>query len=372
MSAKKILLFSWRGVKHPHAGGAEIVTHEYAKAWVKAGYAVTLFTSAFPGAKLEETIDGVRIIRRGGQILSVQWEAWKWLIFENKESFDLIVDQFHGLPFFTPLYARTKKLAFIHEVTKEVWKYNPLSEPFHSLVSFFGQAGEPFIFRLFYRGVQFLTVSESTKKELTGYSISEQNIKVIYNGVNIVAVKDRRKKPIITFIGAIAKDKGIEDAIKTFALLKNSHYRFWVIGKYDDDYFQEVKKIVHQYQLDSEVKFWGYVSEQKKFELLAQSLVVINPSVREGWGLTVIEAAAMGTPTIGYKVSGLKDAIIDGKTGLLSERKTPADLAELTINLLESAKKYNRMQKEAKKWAKSFDWSKSTKESLLFLKKIMK
>lgn len=119
----KILIFSWRGPKHPHQGGAEIVTHEHAKAWVRAGHDVTLFTSHFDDAEFEETIDGVKIIRAGSQILTVQLKAFLWYFFRNKNSFDLVIDQFHGLPFFTPLYVRSQKLAFIHEVTKDVWKY---------------------------------------------------------------------------------------------------------------------------------------------------------------------------------------------------------------------------------------------------------
>ncbi len=121
-----ILILSWRGIGHPNAGGAEIVTHEHAKGWVKAGHQVILFTSYFPDAKREEVIDGIEIKRYGRQMLGVQWEAFKWYLFGVHCKFDLVIDQFHGIPFFTPFYVRSKKIAFIHEVAKEVWRLNSL------------------------------------------------------------------------------------------------------------------------------------------------------------------------------------------------------------------------------------------------------
>ena len=360
----RILLFSWRGPKHPHEGGAEIVTSEYAKAWIQKGHQVVWFTSAFEGGKDHEIIDGIEIIRRGSEILSVQLQAIKWYLLQNRHRFDLVIDQFHGLPFFTPLFVKTPKLAFIHEVTKNVWRYNPLSEPWHSIVAFLGQRGEPFIFKLFYKNVPFLTVSDSTRNELIEWGIPKKNITVIHNGVKKVAPLNIPKKKIITFFGAIAEDKGIEDALKVFVLLKDQNVRFWVIGKYDNLYFKKVKRLVKKLDLSAKIKFWGYVSERKKNQLLAQSLVIVNPSVREGWGLTVIESAQMGTPTVAYKVSGLQDAIVDQKTGLLAKSKTPEALSSLVRKLLSDKKLYQFLQKEDKKWAKQFDWNISTKKSL--------
>lgn len=121
--------------------------------------------------------------------------------------------------------------------------------------------------------------------------------------------------------------------------------------------------------LDNKVKFWGFVSEKKKFDLLQRSLLVINPSVREGWGLTVIEAAFVGTPTIGYKVPGLKDAIVHMETGVLVAKNSPDYLAQAVKELLDHKTKYFRMQKAAQKWAAGFKWQKSTQLSTKLIEK---
>lgn len=363
-----ILILSWRGIGHPRAGGAEIVTFEYAKAWVKAGHNVTIFTSFFPGAKNVDEIDGVNFLRSGSEAIGVKWKAFLWYISGAHEKFDLIIDEFHGLPFFTPLYVKSKKLAFIHEVAKEVWKLNPWPKPFNLIPWIFGCIFEPLIFKLFYNNILFMTVSESTKLDLVKWDIPSKKITVINNGVNIIIKSDnyqKEKKKTIIYLGALTKDKGLEDAIKTFSILnQKQNFQFWIVGRGEEQYVKNQKLRIKNSGLNKKIKFWGFVDEQKKFELLSKAHILINPSIREGWGLTVIEAAAMGTPTIGYNVPGLKDSIINYKTGLLVNDRTPNNLAVRITELMNDTKIYKKMCFEAKKWSKNFNWKKSTKRSL--------
>lgn len=370
-----ILVFSWRGPGHPNAGGAEIVTHEHAKAWVKAGHKVTLFTSNFDGGKKQEVIDGVNIIRRGSQIFGVHWQAFKWYLFKNHPKFDLVVDQFHGIPFFTPLYVREKKLGFIHEVTKEVWKLNPWPKPFNLIPYIVGTLFEPLVFNLLYKNIPFMTVSNSTRKDLEDWGIERKNIFIVHNGVSskpLKGIKDKEKKTTITYLGAISKDKGIEDALKVFSLLKqeNNDFQFWIIGKSDVDYLSYLNKQAKNLGIEGNIKFWGYVSEDKKNNLLARSYLLISPSIREGWGLVVIEAARMGTPSVGYDVAGLRDSIIGNKTGILTRKNTPEEMAENVLRLVRNQPRYIRMCHYARKWSNKFSWANSVEQSLSLLKEV--
>ncbi len=176
----RILILSWRGPGHPKAGGAEQVTHEHAKAWVEAGYSVSLFTSAYRGCTKNTSIDGVEIIRRGNEILTVQLSAFFWYLFSRHEKFDLVIDHFHGIPFFTPLYIRIIKVAFIHEVAKEVWKLNPWPAPFKYIPYYLGPLFEKLIVKFIYRNISFMTVSDSTRFDLIKIGIDKNDIKVIY------------------------------------------------------------------------------------------------------------------------------------------------------------------------------------------------
>ena len=240
-----ILIFSWRGPGHPNAGGAELSTHEHAKAWVATGHPVTLFTSYFEGGKKEEYIDGVKIIRKGSDVFGVHVQAFFWYLFDNHMKFDLVVDEFHGIPFFTPLYVKTQKLGFIHEVAKEVWWLNPWPKPFNLIPGIIGTLFESLIFKLFYRHTSFMTVSESTKKDLLDWGIPVDNVKVIHNGINFISTKaGKEKKKTLMFLGALAKDKGVEDALKVFSIInkKDLAFQFWVVGYGSPDYLKELKK----------------------------------------------------------------------------------------------------------------------------------
>lgn len=367
-----ILILSWRGPGHPNAGGAEIATHEHAKGWVKAGHQVTLFTSSFPKSKKEEIVDGVEIKRAGNQFFGVHLQAIKWYLFTKHPKFDLVVDQFHGIPFFTPIYVRAKKFAFIHEVAKEVWRFNQWPVPFNFLIAGFGNIFEPLIFKL-YRKIHFMTVSDSTKNDLTVWGIPKQNITIVHNGIIVPKViLKKESKNTVVFLGALTKDKGIETAIICVDYLQkkfDKDIQFWIIGRGDQKYLEFLKSKADSLGVKN-IKFCGFVDEGKKFELLAKAHILINPSIREGWSLVVIEAAAMGTPTVGFNVAGLRDSIIDGKTGVLSNEQTAEALANKIVELLKDEIKLKQLSKNAIFWSKNFSWKKSTKFSLKLIEKI--
>lgn len=369
-----IVIFSWRGPGHPNAGGAEVVTQIHGQAWAQAGHKVTLFTSTFPSAKEYESIKGISVIRRGSQVLGVKLQALLWYL-SNSQKVDLVVDEFHGIPFFTPLFVKTKKLAFIHEVAKEVWRLNPWPKPFNLLPSIIGTALEPFIFKFFYKDISFLTVSESTKKDLVSYGISKDNITIIKNGVNISQapkkLSPKAKKKTVMFLGAISQDKGIEDAVEVFSLINEitDNCQFWIVGKASLEMEKHVIKKLETLGIKQNTKYFGFVSDKKKFELLGKAHVLVNPSVREGWGLVNIEANAVGTPVVGYNVAGLRDSVVDEKTGYLVEFKDTKKLAMSILKLLNDNKLYNRMSENSKIWAKKFSWEKSTKASLALIEK---
>src|SRR5665811_1558618 len=96
-----ILLYNWRDIKNPEAGGAEVFTHENAKRWVEKGHNITWFTSVFPGCKKEEIIDGVNIIRDGGKF-TVYLKAREYYQKQFKGKFDVIIDEINTMPFFNP------------------------------------------------------------------------------------------------------------------------------------------------------------------------------------------------------------------------------------------------------------------------------
>ena len=369
-----ILVFSWRDPKHPTAGGAEQVMHEHMKGWAGAGHKVTLFSSRFTGGLLQEKLDGVNIIRRGDQYIGVKIAGYLYRR-NNKDKYDLVVDQFHGIPFFTPLYVAKKPiLAVLQEVAKEVWFLNELPIPFNWLVGLLGYLFEPLIF-LFYKKVPFMVGSNSAKTDLTKMGIAENHITIVPHGVIVEKpnpMRGKEKIKTIVFLGALTKDKGIEEALKTFSILnRKGNFRFWVIGRGSPEYLKYLSFLCIKLNIDNKVKFWGFVNQKKKFELLARSYLLINPSVKEGWGLVNIEANAVGTPVISYKSVGLIDSVKEGVSGLFSKENNSVSLADKVWELSNNQKLYQRLQETSLIWSNNFSWSMSKKMSLQLLNRIV-
>lgn len=363
-----ILILNWRDIKHPLAGGAEISTHEHAKGWVRNGHRVTIFSSYFPNAQFREELDGVSVIRRGSHY-TVHLYALLYYLVNARHTVDLVVDEFHFIPFFTPLFVRGKKLAFIHETAQHLWFHNIFFP-----INYVGFLLEPLFYR-FYSRVPFMTVSQSTKKDLIKFGIAAEHIHVIHNGTADVSVRTKKEaEPTIIYLGRLAPDKGIEDALSAF---QKVHIRFprsmlWIVGKEEKtEYTVKLKETLTRYGLIPYVNFFGRVFEKKKHRLLRKSWILIHPSMKEGWGLSVIEAARQGTPTVGYRVSGLTDSVVHGRTGLLSDRGDSNALAENIILLCRDREMYNRLSLNAKRWSKQFTWDNAVSQSTYLIEHLL-
>jgi glycosyltransferase involved in cell wall biosynthesis len=366
-----ILVLSWRDPKHPTAGGAEQVMHEHMKGWIKAGHTVTLFSSRVKNLPSEERLDGVNIIRKGDQYVGVKIAVFLYWQ-KNKDRYDFVVDQFHGIPFFTPLYIDKPKLAVLQEVTKQVWFLNELPFPLNWIIGFLGYVFEPVIF-LFYRTVPFMVGSESAKKDLIKMGILGKKITVVPHGVIIEKPNPfpkKEKTKTVIYLGALAKDKGVEDAIKAFAILnKKGSYNFWIVGRGALQYQKYLLSLAESLGLDKKIKYFGFVDNKQKFELLAKAHVLVNPSAREGWGLVNIEANTMGTPVVAYSSPGLVDSVKNGQSGILCNLNTPISIVNKVEKIMEE-KIYRKFQTGSLLWSESFSWKTSRRNSLSLLKEI--
>jgi glycosyltransferase involved in cell wall biosynthesis len=364
-----ILIFNWRDPQNPKSGGAEIVTLEHAKAWAASGNAVTWFTSEFKSSKKEEEIEGVNIVRRGN-ILTVFLHAPYFYLF-SKQKFDLVIDEIHGIPFFTPLFVRIPKIAFIHEVAGEIWDYM-----FPFPINKIGKIIEPLYFKL-YGNVKFWTDANSTIDDLVVKGIKRKNCLAIncpinHKSLNSLPVKETI--PTFIFVSRVVKMKGIEEVIRAFFYILRDlrDAQLWIVGDGDKEYVEELKETMRTYSISPKVKFFGRVDENKKFELLRRAHILLHASVKEGWGLVVIEAASQATPSVVYDVAGLRDSVKNGKTGVVLKENSAKEMAREASKLFKDQKTYTSFQKNALAWAESLTWDKATKQSLALLNATVK
>ncbi len=364
-----ILILNWRDPKNPKSGGAEIVTMEHAKAWAKNGHHVTWITSRFPRSKSSETIREVNIIRKGNY-LTIYLLAPILYLF-SKTKFDLVIDEIHGLPFFTPLYVRKPKIAFIHEVAGEIWDYM-----FPFPVNKIGKIIEPLYFKL-YGNTKFWTDAESTVDDLVKKGIKRKNCLAINCPVLNELLKTLPQKetaPTFIFVSRVVKMKGIEEVIRAFFYILRDlkDAQLWIVGDGEQKYVEELKETMRSFSISPKVKFFGKVNERKKLKFMKKAHILLHASIKEGWGLVVVEAASQGTPAIVYNVSGLRDSVKNSKTGIVLRENTAKEMAREAINLIKDKKRYAAYQKNALAWAKSLTWGKATKQSLDLINNVAK
>ena len=368
----RILILNWRDIKNPSSGGAEILTHEIARRWIKQGHSITYFSSEFPNCSSEESIDGINIVRRGHPDMrylfgSVHFQAFLYYKKHFQGSFDVVIDEIHGLPFFTPLFVREKKVALICEVADQLWKkmYGP----------FFGTIGrimELIYLRLIYRNTLYLTISQASKEDLIKNGVKAKMITVLPMGITI---PDRVKRfpkenfPSLLYVGRLSKSKGIEDAIIAFKYVfdRIKNLKFFIVGRGDRNYTLFLQNKVKSLNLAKNILFLGFVSEQNKFELMSKCHILIVPSLKEGFGLTVPEAGSVGTPSIVYNTSGLSEVVKDKKSGIMCKENNPHELAQNIEALLNNKKLYDKLSKGAYEESKKYSWDSTASFALKIL-----
>ncbi len=354
----KILIFNWRDIKNPDAGGAEVFTHENAKRWAEAGHQVTQFSARFPDGPAEEVVDGVNIVRAGSKY-SVYFEAREY--YKNNNGFDVVVDEINTVPFFTPDFVKEKIIVLIHQLAREFW-FHETSFPVALMGRYFL---EDFCLKK-YKNFPTMTVSNSTKQNLL--DLGFKNIFVVPEGIKFTPlgkVPAKEKNPTFIFVGRLKKAKKPQDAIKAFNIVRKEipSARLWIVG---NGYYREMLEKI----AGNGVEFLGRVSEEKKLELMGRAHAILVPGIREGWGLIVTEANACGTPAIAYDVPGLRDSVEDFKNGILVGPR-PEKMAEVMISFVSNKELRDRLSKNALEHSRQFSWDKSAKETLKLLQSIV-
>lgn len=354
-SRGRILVVNWQDLANPLAGGAEVHLQENLKRLAASGFDITLLCSNFAGGQSELVWEGVRILRRGGRF-DFNWQV-PFLIRRllKEETFDLLMEDINKIPFYSPLYQPLPVLAVVPHLfaTTVFHEINAL------LASYIYVCEYPV--RWVYKKISFCVISESTRTDLVDRGINPSQIRVIHCGVD----KDiyshspkipKSEDPLIIYLGRLKKYKSVQHLIEAFARLRSRVDRARLVILGEGDYRATLEAQAKERGLESAITFTGFVSEEEKVDYLRRAWVAVCPSLKEGWGLTNIEANACGTPVIAADVPGLRDSVRHGSTGRLYPYGDIDQLENDLYAIVNDSKLRDSLAQNGRAWAAEFDW----------------
>lgn len=349
-----ILILNWQDWTNPLSGGAEIHLHQTFKRIAAMGHRVTLLCCGYEGAAREETIDGITILRRGSRNTFNFVVPFEYLLRLRHEAFDVVIDDLNKIPFYTPLFVRKPLLALCHhffgstifqEVGVAAGSYVYLSEQ---------------LVPLLYKRTPFLTVSPSTIEEMLTRGFSRSQFTLAMNAIDHELLRKgtqaKSEKPLFAYLGRLKKYKQVDHLLRAFALVRRElpTAELRIVGRGDDE--ARLRALAKELQIEDACTFVGFVSQQEKPQLLEQLWAVVNPSIKEGWGIVNIEANACGTPAIAADNPGLRDSVRHNETGLLYPSGDITALAETMIQFATDEALRTRLAEGGLRFAQQFTW----------------
>ena len=347
-----IVVVTWRDLANPQAGGAEVLVDRLLVELSRRGHDVTLVCGGPVGLR------PYRVIEAGGTYS--QYLLAPLAVMRKCADADVVIDAENGIPFFSPLWRKRPRVCLVHHLHTDQWA-DRFPKPIARSAAFL----ESNVMPVLYRQTDFVAVSESTRDSLQRIGVSSDRITVIESGVDIPSAIGgvsllKSTTPLFVCLGRQVPHKRTELVLEAWSLIAEDVGGELVILGDGPDH----PAITKQAGTVPQTRVLGKVDEQERTELLHKAWFQINATHHEGWGITVLEAAAARTPTLAFDVPGIRDAVLDGKTGILipeqvgtnakrlaEEWKSLAIDAQLRMDLAETA--YERAVQQT--WERSID-----------------
>ncbi len=348
---------------NPMSGGAEVHLIEIFKRFVDRGDDITLLSSGFSGCAKTDEYDGIRIIRSGTRE-TFNFTAPKAIRkLDRTENFDLIVEDINKIPLYTPLYLKKPLLVIIPHLfgTTVFSETNPVLASYVYLMEL------PVAY--VYRKAMFEVISDSTAEDVKKRGVPKEHIRIVHCGMDHSTYTVDRglskfEQPTILYVGRIKRYKSVDVILRAMpdVLEKIPGARLVIVGSGDN--LQELELLSDKLGISGNVVFTGFVSMEEKVDWMRRSHVIVNPSPKEGWGLTNIEANACGTVAVASDADGLRDSVKDGETGLLFPYGDSRALAERVLIILTDDELRERLTGNAVAWAGKFTWDKCAQKTM--------
>lgn len=348
----RLLVINWLDRENPQAGGAEAHVHEIYGRLARRGHDVSLLCSGWDGCAPEVVLDGIRVHRVGGRWDFALHVVGGYRRLHREQPFDLVIEDINKLPLFAPLWVKEP----VDVVVPHLFGWTAFREAGWAVASTVVVAERAI--PLVYRGCDFTAISESTRSDLMARGVPVERTRVIYCGIEsgtfTPAPDERSPTPIIAYVGRLRRYKGVELILQAVAAMQDRRTEVEIAGSGDDR--PRLEALAQSLDLGRRVRFLGFVSEEEKIALLRRAWVVSLTSPKEGWGITNLEAAACGTPVVASDSPGLRESVLDGRTGFLVKHGDVSELAAAYDRIIADPALVTRLGTAGRAFAESFTW----------------
>lgn len=351
---ERILVLNWQDRENPQAGGAEEHVHQVFGRMASRGYEVTLLASGYPECEPRVRLDGIDVHRTGGRYSFSLAAPLYYRRHLRRERWDVVVDNLNKVPLFSPWWVSAPVVPLVHHLFG-LTAFRQASFPL-AAATWLMERPLPLV----YRGQPTIAVSQSTRDDLRARWLHAP-IEVIPVGVDTSLCTPHPEgretpRPTLLYLGRLKRYKGVDLLARAVAKLvrRGLHIDFLIAGAGDGR--PALERLVAELGIKDRVIFLGFVDDTTKIDLMRTSWVHGLTSPKEGWGITVLEAGACGTPSVASDSPGLREAVLDGKTGLLVPHGDIEALAGAIRRLVTDRALRLRLGEEAHRYAESLSW----------------
>ncbi|MCU1457357.1 MAG: glycosyltransferase [Actinomycetia bacterium] len=358
----RVNILAWRDLEDPEAGGSEIHAANIAKLWAEAGIEVTMRTSFSAGMPQVGWRDGYRVIRKAGRYMVFPRAAFSETMGWHGNR-DGLVEIWNGMPFFSPLWVRGPRCVFLHHVHKQMWQ---MALP--PRLALAGDTLERRVAPKLYRQTPVITLSESSKHELVHeLGFRSERVTVVPPGIDPMFHRggQRSPTPLVVAVGRLVPVKRFDLLIEALVDLKTRvpALEAVIVGEgYENDMLHALRE---KHGAEDWLTLAGRLSDADLIALYQRAWVLASASAREGWGMTITEAAACGTPAVVTRIPGHVDAVVEGSSGLLVD--DPADLSGAIGSIVADPQLLDRLSAGALANAERYTWAATAYKTLAVL-----
>lgn len=344
----RVRVLAWRDLEDPEAGGSELHMDEILRRWAAAGLAIDVRTSAVPGRPSRVRRHGYFVERRGGRYQvfpQVVWRGWR----HDRHDYDALFEIWNGVPFLAPIWFHGARLTLVHHVHESMWKMS-LPAPLDRLGWWIEHRLSP----IFYHG-GLVTVSRSSAEEIRDM-LGVRRVAVVPNGISpfFSPGGERSPSPLVLAVGRLVTVKAFDELIDQFVRVHASvpEARFVIVG---EGYLRDqLESQLERTEASTYVTLAGRVSDEELRDLYRRAWLVTSASHREGWGMSLTEAAACGTPAVVVDIAGHRDSVRDGVSGLLVPRGDA--LGDMIVEIISDPTRRAELSRGALEVARELSW----------------